>query len=60
MVLKLNNKRKVILHIAFEKTDTTNIQNFMSENRDMLNKQGVLYSVPFGGKNYTKLVIFLR
>ena len=40
---KIPNKLKCILHIGTEKTGTSSIQHYLSNNRDVNEEQGVLY-----------------
>ena len=49
---------KVLLHIGTEKTGTTTIQQFLSQNRQNLLADGYLYPSSPGEINHTKLAIF--
>lgn len=51
--------KKVVLHIGCEKTGTTSIQRYLSENRDkLLSEYGVLYPRSLGRSNHTKFAIY--
>src|SRR5689334_17073301 len=46
---------KLYLHIGTEKTGTTSVQKFMSLNRGLLQRAGVLYPVSPGNENHLAL-----
>lgn len=45
----------IILHIGVEKTGTSSIQRFLRLNREMLKRNGILYSAEAGGENHMAL-----
>jgi hypothetical protein len=49
--------KKVVVHIGVEKTGTTTIQSFMSNNRIALAKHGFLYPTAPGDQNHVGLAI---
>lgn len=48
----------IFLHIGHEKTGSTSLQGFLSENRPRLTEQGVLYPIAPGDSNHTGLAVF--
>lgn len=51
-------KRTFFLHIGTEKTGTTSIQSFLSENRSRLEEQGIFYPRSPGNHNHTALTVY--
>ncbi|WP_434340558.1 hypothetical protein [Motilimonas cestriensis] len=49
---------KAILHIGTEKTGTTSLQHFFSNNRQVLSQQGILYARSPGDENHLKLYTY--
>lgn len=51
-------KKTFVLHIGTEKTGTTSIQGFLSENRARLEEQGIFYPRSPGNHNHTALTVY--